>query len=52
MDIFKELITGYYNKGLVVLDHESIAIRYFKELFVYDFMGIFPFFTSPFIESF
>lgn len=46
LDILKELITGYFNKGLIVLDIELIAKRYFKELFIYDFLGTFPFFTS------
>jgi hypothetical protein len=45
LDILKELITGYFNKGFIVLDHELIAKRYFKELFIYDFLGTFPFFN-------
>ena len=46
LDILKELITGYFTKGLIVLDIELIAKRYFKELFIYDFLGMFPFFIS------
>jgi hypothetical protein len=50
LDILKELITGYFNTGCIVLDHELIAKRYFNDLFIYDFLAIIPFF-SPLIYS-
>jgi hypothetical protein len=50
LDILKELITGYFNMGLIVLDHKLIAKRYFNELFIYDFLGIFPF-INTFMDS-
>jgi hypothetical protein len=46
LDILKEQITGYFNKDFIVLDHELIAKRYFRKLFIYDFLGIFPFYIS------
>jgi hypothetical protein len=50
-NILKELITGYFNKGFIVLDHELIATRYFKKLFIYDLLGLFPFIAPIFTNS-
>jgi hypothetical protein len=52
LDIFKELITGYFHKGLIILDHEMIARRYFKKFFIYDILGTFPFLSSIFDISY
>lgn len=51
LDILKELITGYFNKGLIESDHILIARRYFKELFIYDLLGTFPLFIEPITKS-
>jgi hypothetical protein len=48
LDILKELITGYFNKGLIVIDHELIAKRYLKKLFIFDLLSIIPFLSSVF----
>ena len=49
-DILKELITGYYNKGLIEMAPKKIAERYFQTLFIYDFLGTLPFLRGRFID--
>lgn len=36
----------------MILDHELIAKRYFKEMFIYDFMGLIPFIINYIFENF
>ena len=43
LDIFKELITGYYDKGIIIKDHQKIAIKYFKTYLIFDLLAICPF---------
>ena len=43
LDIFKELITGYYNKGIIIKDHKELAINYFEKYLIYDLLSIVPF---------
>ena len=41
LDIFKELITGYYDKGIIIKDHQKIAIKYAKTYLIFDFKEYF-----------
>ena len=42
-DIFKELITSYTDKGIIVNEHSIIAIKYGRTFLIYDLLSILPF---------
>jgi hypothetical protein len=41
-DIFNRFITGFYDKGVIIRDKESIALYYLKGWFFYDIIGLIP----------
>lgn len=52
LDIIKEVITGYYFKGKVILEHEKVLLNYFKTgVFLIDIIGLLPFLYINLIRS-
>lgn len=50
MDIIKELITGYYNKGKVILEPELVIYNYFSSGVIFiDLISLIPFIYINFI---
>lgn len=39
--------TGYYDKGILVLNRRKIIIKYVTETLLADILSIFPFFYTP-----
>ena len=43
IDLICQFNTGYYDKGIMVLNRKKIFIHYLKDNFVFDFLAIIPY---------
>lgn len=48
IDMLFNFNTGYYSKGLLILDRKKIVIHYLKKRFIWDLIIITLYFTGKF----